>query len=134
VRRGGDAAQEEAKAFLRLLLTASASEEAPVYIVATMRLEWLSECFTYTGLAEAMNEGLYLVPQMSRRQFQESLLGPMESAGGAITGALLDRMLNDLDRKSDQLPVLGHALMRMWSKRKPEASGDRKNPWTCPLI
>jgi energy-coupling factor transporter ATP-binding protein EcfA2 len=120
VRRGGDPAQEEAKAFLKLLLTAAASDEAPIYIVITMRLEWLSECCTYIGLAEAMNEGLYLVPQMTRRQFQQSLLGPIEAAQGTITGTLLDRMLNDLDGRTDQLPVLSHAMMRMWEMRNPD--------------
>ena len=44
VERRGDAAREEAKAFLRLLLAAAASDTAPIYIVMTMRLEWLNEC------------------------------------------------------------------------------------------
>ena len=117
VQRHGDPAQEEAKQFLKLLLTAAASDAAPVYIVITMRMEWLAECATYTGLAEAINEGIYLVPQPSRRQFQQAILGPIEAAAGTITSALLDRMLNDLDGRTDQLPVLQHALMRMWQRR-----------------
>ncbi len=116
VQRQGDPAQEEAKAFLKLLLTAAASDAVPVYVVITMRLEWLSECATYIGVAEAINQGLYLVPQMSRRQFQQTILNPIEAAQGRITAALLDRMLNDLDARTDQLPVLEHALMRMWAR------------------
>lgn len=112
-RRHGDRSQEEAKAFLKLLLTA-ASEEVPFYLVITMRMEWLSECATYEGVAEAINQGIYLVPQMSRRQFQQTILNPIELAGGSITTTLLDRMLNDLAGRSDQLPVLQHALMRLW--------------------
>lgn len=119
VERRGEAAREEAKAFLKLLLSAAASDAAPIYVVITMRLEWLNECATYTGLAEAINEGIYLVPQMTRRQFQQCILGPIESASGTITSALLDRMLNDLDNRMDQLPVLQHALLRIWQKRKP---------------
>jgi GH25 family lysozyme M1 (1,4-beta-N-acetylmuramidase) len=119
VERRGEAAREEAKQFLKLLLAAAASDDAPVYIVMTMRLEWLNECASYTGLAEAINEGIYLVPQMSRRQFQQAILGPIEAAGGTINSALLDRMLNDLDGRIDQLPVLQHALLRIWQRRKP---------------
>jgi len=119
VERRGDAAREEAKAFLKLLLAAAASDAVPIYIVMTMRIEWLSECATYTGLAEAINEGIYLVPQMSRRQFQQAILGPIEAAEGSITSALLDRMLNDLDMRADQLPVLQHALLRIWQRRQP---------------
>jgi len=116
-QRNGDSAQEEVKQFLKLLLAAAASDEVAGYVVVTMRLEWLNECATYVGLAEAINEGIYLVPQMSRRQFNQAIFGPLDAAGGAITTALLDRMLNDLDGRSDQLPVLQHALLRIWERR-----------------
>jgi hypothetical protein len=116
-QRRGDSAQEEVKQFLKLLLAAATSDDVPVHVVVTMRLEWLNECAAYPGLAEAINEGIYLVPQMTRRQFHQAILGPLEAAGGNITTALLDRMLNDLDGRSDQLPVLQHALMRLWERR-----------------
>jgi hypothetical protein len=118
VERQGETAREEVKAFLKLLLAAAVSDDIPIYIVITMRLEWLNECATYIGLAEAINEGIYLVPQMSRRQFREVILEPIEAANGSITAMLLDRMLNDLDGRTDQLPVLQHALMRLWQRRK----------------
>jgi hypothetical protein len=115
-RRTGDLAQEEVKEFLKLLLAAANSHDVDIYVVITMRLEWLTECAAYPGLAEAINEGIYLVPQMTRRQFQQAILGPLEMAGGSITTALLGRMLNDLDNRTDQLPVLQHALMRIWER------------------
>ena len=122
VERRGEDAREEVKAFLKLLLAAVVSDDLPIYIVITMRLEWLNECATYIGLAEAINEGIYLVPQMSRRQFREVILEPVEAAKGSITATLLDRMLNDLDGRTDQLPVLQHALMRLWQRRKQDES------------
>jgi hypothetical protein len=118
VQRRGDAAQEEAKSFLKPLLTAAACDLESIYIVITMRLEYLNECTTYIGLAEAINEGIYLVPQMRRRQFQQTILAPIEATNGNVTSALVDRMLNDLDGRADQLPVLQHALMRMWQRAK----------------
>jgi AAA ATPase domain len=118
-QRHGDQPQEEAKAFLKLLLAAADSDDVPFYLVVTMRMEWLSECSTYLGLAEAITRGIYLVPQMSRRQFQQVILDPIEASGGLITTTLLDRMLNDVGDRSDQLPVLQHALMRLWEFRKP---------------
>jgi conflict system STAND superfamily ATPase len=118
-QRHGDQSQEEVKAFLKLLLAAASSNDIPFYLVLTMRMEWLSECATYVGLAEAINEGIYLVPQMSRRQFQQVILDPIETANAMITTTLLDRMLNDLGGRSDQLPVLQHALMRLWERKRP---------------
>ena len=124
VQRHGPEAQEEAKAFLKLLLAAAASgpdqsTSGQIFVMLTMRVEWLNESASYAGLAEAINEGIYLVPQMSRRQFQQTILGPIEAAQSSVTSALLDRLLNDLDGRADQLPVLQHCLMRMWQMRTP---------------
>jgi hypothetical protein len=124
VQRNGEIAQEETKAILKLLLAGAASDAASIYVVITMRLEWLNESASYAGLSEAINEGMYLVPPMSRRQFEQSIVGPIEKAGGALTSALLDRMLNDLEGRTDQLPILQHALMRMWQKRQVHAPLD----------
>jgi energy-coupling factor transporter ATP-binding protein EcfA2 len=111
---GGQAAREETKAFLKLLLAAAISDEAPIYVAITMRMEYLKRCAGYLGFAEAINEGVYLVPQMTRRQFRQAIVNPIGKAGAAITAALIDRLLNDLDGQTDQLPVLEHALLRMW--------------------
>ncbi len=121
-QRAGDAGGEEVKEFLKLLLSAAASMEVSAYVFITMRLEWLGECAAYPGLADAINSGLYLVPEMTRRQLQQAILDPLENAGGTLSSALLDRMSNDLDGKADQLPVLQHVLMRIWQHngaRKP---------------
>jgi hypothetical protein len=98
-------------------LTATNSDDVGVYVIVTMRLEWLNECSTYPGLADAINEGIYLVSQMQRRQLGQAILDPLDSADGTLTSALLDRMLNDLDNRTDQLPVLQHALLRLWALR-----------------
>ena len=70
-------------------------------------------------MAEAINEGLYLVPEMSRAEMRKAIIQPIVQAGGEIVSPLVDRMLNDLDGRTDQLPVLQHALMRMWNRREP---------------
>jgi phospholipase C len=124
VLRKGEAGQEEVKAFLRLLLTVAASDTIPFYVIITMRLEWLNECASYPGLSETINVGGYLVPQMTRRQFQQAIRQPIEAAGGTITATLTDRLLNDLDGRTDQLPVLQHVLMRMWRKAGRETTLD----------
>jgi hypothetical protein len=116
----GARAQEEAKAFLKLLLNASLSDAAPVYVVVTMRSEWLGYCAAYSGLADAINEGLYLVPQMTRDELRKAIVQPIVQANGEIVSPLVDRMLNDLDGRTDQLPVLQHALMLMWRGHAPD--------------
>jgi hypothetical protein len=128
-RSSGREGQEEAKAFLKLLLTASACKDVPIHVVITMRSEWLGRCAQYPNLAAAINEGFYLVPQMTRQQLRDAIVNPAVDAGGEISDTLIDLLLNDAagqsDRshgqpQTDQLPLLQHAMQRMWES-EPDA-------------
>lgn len=104
----------DAVAFIELLLTASQQSDVPVYIVFTMRSDFLGECTRFKGLPEAINDGHYLVPRMSREQIREVIEGPVKVGGAEISRTLVNRILNDLGDNPDQLPILQHALMRVW--------------------
>lgn len=103
-----------ATAFVRLLLDASRQTEVPVYVVLTMRSDFLGECSQYAGLAEAINQSEYLVPRLNREQWRCAIEGPVRVGGGAIAPRLVQRLLNDVGEDPDQLPLLQHALMRTW--------------------
>jgi len=107
---------EEVESFLRALLSTGAPD-AGIFLVLTMRSEYLVQCARYPELAEAINEGLYLVPRMTRAQMRQAIVAPIQQAGATITVALVERLLDDAGREEDGLPVLQHALMRMWPSR-----------------
>ncbi len=106
--------EDEAAAFVRLLLEAARQSEQSIYVVLTMRSDYLGDCAQFGGLPEAINEGLYLIPRMTREQRREAITGPVAVGGGAIAPRLVNRLLNDVGDNPDQLPLLQHALMRMW--------------------
>jgi D-alanyl-D-alanine carboxypeptidase len=106
--------RNEAEEFVALLLELAAQRELPVFVVTTMRSDFIGDCDNFFGLPEAMNRSQYLVPRLTRRQRQEAIEGPIRLFGANITQRLLDRVLNDAGDKSDQLPVMQHALMRTW--------------------
>jgi tetratricopeptide (TPR) repeat protein len=106
--------RDEAVAFVKLLLEATRQQEVPIYVVLTMRSDFIGDCMEYPGLPEAVNAGQYLVPRMTRDELRSAITGPIAVAGGAITPRLVLRLLNDLGDDHDQLPVLQHALMRTW--------------------
>lgn len=110
-RQKEDAA--EAAEFVRLLLTTAASQP-PVYVVITMRSEYLGECAEFRGLPEALNDSQYLVPRMSREQRRQAIENPLGSV--KIDASLVQRLLNDAGDEPDQLPILQHALMRTWNQ------------------
>ncbi len=106
--------KDEAMAFVKLILEAAHQDDLPIYIVLTMRSDFIGDCLDYPGLPEAVNAGQYLIPRMSRDQIRTAITGPVAVGGGQIAQRLVLRLLNDLGDDPDQLPVLQHALMRCW--------------------
>ena len=107
--------QNEAAAFVNLLLEASSQRESPIYVSLTMRSDFIGECAKYPELTQMINDSHYLIPQMTRDQKRMIIEGPVAVGGGKISPRLTQQLLNDLGDNPDQLPILQHALMRTWS-------------------
>jgi hypothetical protein len=130
------AGREEAEGFARLLLESARDPDAPISICLTMRSEYLGACAMIPGLAERINEGLYLAPRMTREEFREAIEGPAGICGFSIEPELVNTLLNDvaalapwdadaqtdqlqrLAQRADQLPLMQHLLNRLWLKAK----------------
>ena len=106
--------RDEAVAFVKLLLEAARQTEVPVYVVLTMRSDFIGDCMDFPGLPEAVNEGQYLVPRMTRDELRSAITGPVAVGGGTIAPRLVLRLLNEAGEDRDQLPLVQHALMRTW--------------------
>ena len=106
--------QEQASAFVKLLLNAARTEERSIYVVITMRSDYLGDCAHLSGLAEAVNDGKYLIPKLTRDQRRDAIVKPAAVGGGKISESLVQQLLNDVGEDADQLPILQHALMRIW--------------------
>jgi uncharacterized RDD family membrane protein YckC len=105
-------------AFIRLLLESAAQPDYPVYIALTMRSDFLGDCVQFDGLPEAINEGQYLVPRLTRDERRSVVEGPILSGGAVISPVLLTQLVNDVGDNPDQLSILQHALNRTWAKWK----------------
>ena len=139
----GDRAEDGAAACVDLLLNASLQEDIPVYVVLTMRSDYLGDCAYFTGLPEALNDSQFLVPRMTRAQLRDAIESPVAVGGARITPRLVQRLLHEIEeiparpneapsarRDQDELPVLQHALMRMWDVSR--AARDRGEPIDLP--
>ena len=107
-------AGDEAPAFVKLLIEAARQMDLPVYVVITMRSDFLGDCARFRDLPEAISESQYLIPRLTRDELQAVITGPIGVRGGRIAPALVQRLLNDIGDDMDQMPVLQHALMRSW--------------------
>ena len=106
--------KDEADAFVRLLLETAAEKVA--YIVLTMRSDFLRDCSLFAGLPEAFNKSIYFTPRLDRDELQSAIEEPARVLGGSIQPELVRQLLNDARGNQDQLPLMQHVLMRMWSE------------------
>jgi WD40 repeat protein len=106
--------------FVNILLSLASELTLPIYIVITLRSDFIGECAQFYGLPEAMNKSQYLVPRLNRTQLKNAITGPVAITGATITPNLINLLLNDIGDDQDQLPILQHALMRtfdVWKEK-----------------
>jgi hypothetical protein len=108
---------EQVAAFVNLLLTAAQAQDR-VYVVLTMRSDFLGDCVQFDSLPEAIDAGQFLVPRMTREERRSAIVGPVAVARGEIDSALLTRLVNDVGDNPDPLSILQHALNRTWAHWK----------------
>ena len=122
---------DKANAFVALLLHSARSENFPINIVITMRSDFLGNSAVFPGLPEAINQGLFFIPRLTREQIREAIERPAQVCGGNVDKTLVNHLLNSMVAGDDQLPVLQHALMQMWimaGKKLTIADGNGKSP------
>ena len=79
VQQGG---VDEADAFVDLLLESSRQTSHSIYIVITMRSDFLGDCSHFEQLPAAINEGQFLTPRLTRDQIRSAIEGPAGVFGG----------------------------------------------------
>ncbi len=100
--------------FINLLVNIVKQQELPVYVVITMRSDFIGDCSPFQQLTRLINDSHYLIPRMTRDDFRRAITGPIAVGGGKISEQLVQLLLNEMGNNPDHLPILQHALMRSW--------------------
>jgi len=107
----------EANLVLNLLLETARialEEDLPIYIVFTMRSDFIGQCAAFRGLPEYIGFSQFFVPRLNRTQLQQVIEEPAVLSGNQITRRLTERLIHDLTEGVDQLPIVQHALNQIW--------------------
>ncbi len=105
----------ERESFVTLLLNSAEQQKIPLYVVVTMRSDYIGDCSLFPGLPEMMDRGQFLTPRLTIEQLRVAIMGPAKVFGGNVDSLLIERLINEVGNDPDVLPVLQHCLMRMWS-------------------
>ena len=100
--------------YINMIANTVRQSELPIYVVITMRSDFIGECSPFQDLTRLINDSHYLIPRMVREDFQKAITGPIAVGGGHITDQLVQLLLNEMGNNPDELPILQHALMRTW--------------------
>lgn len=105
---------EQASEFFKLLHFAVKQSGSNIHIAIIMRSDFIAQSHNIPHLVELINSSQYLVPKMNREELNSAIITPANIAGATITQSLKSRFLNEIISNDNQLPVLQHALMRIW--------------------
>lgn len=89
-------------------------EDLPIYVVFTMRSDYIGQCAAFRSLPEYIGFSQFFVPRLNRSQLQQVIEKPATLSGNKITRRLTERLILDLTEGVDQLPILQHALNQIW--------------------
>ena len=89
-------------------------EDLPIYVVFTMRSDYISQCTVFKDLPEFIAYSQFFVPQLKRSEIRQVIEEPAQLAGGSVSSRLAEVLINNLNSGFDQLPVLQHALNLLW--------------------
>lgn len=116
--------QEDAKLLTQILVALHESPPDNLYILMTMRSEYLGSCACYEGFAELVNAIQYLLPRMSRDDMLRAIRDPAATYDVQISRELADRLIADSGGGQDQLPLIQHGLMQIYTQRIAPGKGD----------
>lgn len=90
------------------------AQDLPIYVVCTMRSDYIGQCAAFRGLPEAIGYSQFFVPRLKRQEIEQVIVGPAQLAGCNVSIRLTQTLLNSLNEGFDQLPILQHALNQIW--------------------
>ena len=116
---------EPSRAFVDRLMKASQQFEVPIYVVITMRSDYLGDCARFRDFPELLNQSQYLIPRMTLEELWDAIQRPAKLGDprATVDRKLFNRLLDDLNDEPRNLPRLQHLLMRTWEEWSKRSAG-----------
>ena len=112
-----DALSQDSQIVVNLVLETARialKRNLPIYVVCTMRSDYIGQCSAFRGLPEYIGFSQFFVPRLKRKDLKQVIEEPAVLSGNRISQRLIERLVFDLAEGVDQLPILQHALSQIW--------------------
>jgi len=101
------------KLFIEYLLNII-KKSSNIFILSSLKTEYLDACREFDGLADAINKGHYLLPKLTYLQKKDAILLPFEKNNIVISENFVSKIISDIEKEDSELLILQHTLKRTW--------------------
>lgn len=111
--------EDERRSYIDNLLTAAETQlDDSALVVVALRADFYAHCAQYANLCEALEQyQVYTVP-MSAEDLRRAIEEPAKRSGWEFEPGLVDLILRDAGDEPGALPLLSHALLESWLRRR----------------
>ncbi|MGE5374875.1 MAG: helix-turn-helix domain-containing protein, partial [Bacteroidota bacterium] len=110
--------EEERAAFIFNLLTAAAEADGPVLVTIALRADFYAHCADHPQLREALAANQEYMGAMNEEELKRAIEEPARRGRWEFEEGLVDLLLHDVGREPGALPLLSHALLETWQRRR----------------
>jgi transcriptional regulator with XRE-family HTH domain len=112
----GDGA--ERRCFVDALISAWRDPASPVVVILALRADFYGRVATYPELAAAVVAHQTLIGPMTLVDLRRVIELPAAATGLLLQSGLVETILDDLAGEPGALPLLSHALLETWKRRR----------------
>ncbi|HJS19163.1 MAG TPA: helix-turn-helix domain-containing protein [Anaerolineales bacterium] len=110
--------EEERVSFIENLLAAASEADGPVILLITLRADFYAHCANYAKLREALAKNQEYIGTMSDEELRRAIEEPARRGRWEFEPGLVDLLLHDVGHEPGALPLLSHALLETWQRRR----------------
>lgn len=110
--------EEERTSFVGNLLTASSEVKGPVLVVIALRADFYAHCAVYAQLREALAKEQQYIGAMNDHELRRAIEESAQRGRWEFELGLVDVLLHDVGHEPGALPLLSHALLETWQRRR----------------
>jgi WD40 repeat protein/DNA-binding SARP family transcriptional activator len=109
--------EAQRQAFIDNLLYAATSP-GPIIVIASLRADFYAHCAPYETLRLVLSQSQEYIGAMNTAELRRAIEEPAHYGGWELEPGLVDMLLREVGSEPGALPLLSHALLETWQRRR----------------
>jgi formylglycine-generating enzyme required for sulfatase activity len=113
--------EKEREQFFANLIYAASIPDGRNIVVLTLRADFFQKCAAYPNLSTQIAAQQFIVSPMDVEGLRRAIEEPARHVGLRFDEGLVESILDDVNNQPGSLPLLEHALLELWGRRRGQA-------------